>query len=455
MEFLEKYFSTTQIIIMSFLAAILLGACLLCLPTMAADGQATSFVDSLFTAVSSVCVVGMQVLNVSSHWSMAGQVVILLLIQVGGLGVITITTTVMVLLGQKISLRNRILLGDAFNLETLNGLVQFLKKVFKGTVMVEGIGALFCLPVFVPQYGYARGIWISVFHAVSSFCNAGIDIIGTDGVMPYVHDVWFNVVTMLLILLGGIGFIVWWDVIDMLRKRMDPEVRKRTGFHSLSLQSKLSLSMSAALIVFGMLFFFLFEYNNEATIGHFTLGQKLLAALFQSVTTRSGGFTTIPQSGLTVPSVIVTIFLVFIGGSPVGTAGGMKTTTVAVIFLAVMATVRGQEDVTCFRRRISNKTVRKATAIVLISFTVCMAAIILMLVLEDGNALDIVFEIFNALGTAGLTRDFTQTVGLAGKLLLCVCMFLGRIGPITMVIAFTMKDTQTPVRFPEDGITVG
>ncbi|MBR1864986.1 MAG: potassium transporter KtrB [Lachnospiraceae bacterium] len=455
MEFLEKYFSTTQIIIMSFLVAILFGACLLCLPVMAADGQATTFMNALFTAVSSVCVVGMQVLNVSTHWSIAGQIVILVMIQIGGLGVITITTTVMVLLGQKISLRNRILLGDAFNLETLNGLVQFLKKVFKGTVMVEGIGALCCLPVFVPQYGLAKGIWISVFHAISSFCNAGIDIIGSDGLMPYVHNVWLNVITMTLVILGGIGFVVWWDVIDMLRKRLDPEVRKWAGFHSLSLQSKMAITMSAALIGFGMLLFFLFEYNNEATIGHFTLGQKLLAALFQSVTTRSGGFATIPQTGLTVPSVIVTILLVFIGGSPVGTAGGMKTTTVAVIFLAVLATVRGQEDVTCFQRRISGKTVRKATAIVLISFTVCLASIIGMLVLEDGNALDTVFEIFNALGTAGLSRDFTQTVGLAGKLLLCFCMFLGRIGPITMVIAFTMKDTQTPVRFPEDSITVG
>lgn len=455
MEWIREKLSTTQLIILSFLAAIFIGAGLLCLPAAAANGESTPFIDALFTAVTSVCVTGLVTVTTATHWSLFGHVVILILIQMGGLGVVTMTITIMMILGKKISLRNRMLLGDAFNLDTLKGLVRFMKRVLLGTFLVEGIGAVCFLPVFIPEYGGVKGIWYSVFHAVSAFCNAGIDLVGESSFIPYVHNVWVNIVTMLLIILGGIGFVVWWDVLAALGRKRNPDTRKQGFFKDLTLHSKIVLSMTLGLIFIGAFLFLLFEYHNPLTIGQFSFGQKLLAALFQSVTTRTAGFAMIPQEALTIPSVIVALILMFIGGSSVGTAGGVKTSTMAVLVMAVMATVRGQEEVSCFRRRVSEKMVRKALSVILISFLVSIAAVIFMLIFEDGDAFDIIFETYSALGTAGLTRNFTSTVGTAGKLILSMCMFLGRIGPITMVIAFTMKDKQSPGRLPEEKITVG
>lgn len=455
MRFIKKHLTATQIIILSFLFAVLLGALLLSLPVSAVDGQATSFIDALFTAVTSVCVTGLVVVPTATHWSLFGHIVILILIQVGGLGVITITTTILMILGKKISLSSRMLIGAAFNLDTLKGLVRFLRRVFKGTFLMEGIGMLCFLPVFVPEYGLAKGVWFSVFHAVSAFCNAGIDLVGDSSFMPYAHNVWVNIVTMILIIMGGIGFVVWWDVIAVLKKRKNMEIPKGTVFRNFSLHTKIVLSMTVFLILSGTFFFFLFEYNNPLTMGNDTLGQKLMESLFQSVTTRTAGIATISQKGLTTPSIITALILMFIGGSSVGTAGGVKTTTAAVLILAVRSTVQGREDVNCFGRRISEKTVRKSLSIIVISFIASVAAIIAMMIFEKGTSADIIFEVYSALGTVGLSRDFTMSVGMVGKWILSVCMFLGRIGPITMVIAFTMKDKQSSVRLPEEKITVG
>ncbi|MBO5468824.1 MAG: potassium transporter KtrB [Lachnospiraceae bacterium] len=449
----KRHLTTTQMIIISFFATVFIGGVLLSLPFASASGRATPFIDALFTATTSVCVTGLVVVTTATHWSLLGKIIILILIQIGGLGVITITTTLMVAVGKKISLSSRILLGDAFNLETLKGLVRFLRRVFRGTFIVEGIGALCYVPVFVPEYGMIRGIWYSVFHAISAFCNAGIDIVGDSSFVPYVHNIWVNVVTMALIIFGGIGFIVWWDVLHVIREKLAGA--NRGMFNMLALHSKIALTMTVFLILSGTLLFALFEWSNPLTIGDFTPGQKLLAACFQSVTTRTAGIATISQKGLTVPSVITSMFLMFIGGSSVGTAGGVKVTTVAVVALSVAATVRGNNDVTCYGRRISNQIVRKSIAIIFISFLASMVAIICMCILENGESVDIIFEIYSALGTVGLSRDYTATIGLAGKIILCICMFLGRIGPITMVIAFTMRDTKTALRLPKGKITVG
>ena len=449
----KRHLTTTQMIIISFFATVFIGGVLLSLPFASASGRATPFIDALFTATTSVCVTGLVVVTTATHWSLLGKIIILILIQIGGLGVITITTTLMVAVGKKISLSSRILLGDAFNLETLKGLVRFLRRVFLGTFIVEGIGALCYVPVFVPEYGMIRGIWYSVFHAISAFCNAGIDIVGDSSFVPYVHNIWVNVVTMALIIFGGIGFIVWWDVLHVIREKLAGA--NRGMFDMLALHSKIALTMTVFLILSGTLLFALFEWSNPLTIGDFTPGQKLLAACFQSVTTRTAGIATISQKGLSVPSVITSMFLMFIGGSSVGTAGGVKVTTVAVVALSVAATVRGNNDVTCYGRRISNQIVRKSIAIIFISFLESMVAIICMCILENGESVDIIFEVYSALGTVGLSRDYTTTIGLAGKIILCICMFLGRIGPITMVIAFTMRDTKTALRLPKGKITVG
>lgn len=452
---IEKHLSTTQIIILSFLLADLVGAVLLSLPVSAADGRATSFIDALFTSTTSICVTGLVTVTTASHWSLFGHIVILVLIQTGGLGVVTMTMTVMLALGKRISMRNRMLLGDSFNMDTLKGLVSFLKKVFCGTFVVEGIGAVCYLPVFVPEYGFIKGVWYSVFHAVSAFCNAGIDVLGESSFVPYVHNVWVNAVTMCLIVLGGIGFIVWWDIIRFIRLKFSEDTRKAAGLHNISLHSKVVLFMTLFLIVSGGVLYFIFEYHNPDTIGNYTLGEKIMAAVFQSVTTRTAGFATISQAGLSAPSVILSVILMFIGGSSAGTAGGVKTGTIAVIAVTVAATVRGQADITCFHRRISAKTVRKAVAIVLISFLASILALMAMFLLEQGNPSDIIFEVYSALGTAGLTRDYTPLLALPGKVVIITCMFLGRIGPISMVLAFTMRDKQSSVRLPEESITVG
>lgn len=455
MNFIEKHLSTTQIIILSFFLADIAGALLLALPISAADGRATPFIDALFTSTTSICVTGLVTVTTASHWSLFGHIVILVLIQTGGLGVVTMTMTVMLALGKRITMRNRMLLGDSFNMDTLKGLVNFLRRVFFGTFIVEGIGAVCYLPVFVPEYGIVRGIWYSVFHAVSAFCNAGIDVLGDSSFMPYVHNTWVNIVTMCLIVLGGIGFIVWWDIIRFIRLKSSEDTRRATGMHNISLHSKIVLSMTFFLIVAGSVMYLVFEFHNPKTIGNYTAGEKVLAALFQSVTTRTAGFATISQAGLTAPSVILSVILMFIGGSSVGTAGGVKTSTIAVILMTVMATVRGQADITCFHRRVSAKTVRKAVAIVLISFMASIIALTAMFLLERGNPADIIFEVYSALGTAGLTRDYTPLMGMSGKVIITVCMFLGRIGPISMVIAFTMRDKQSAVHLPEESITVG
>ena len=449
----KKHLTTTQMIILSFLSTIMIGALILMLPISSVNGEITSFVDVLFTATTSVCVTGLVVVTTATHWSLFGQIIILLLIQIGGLGVITITTAVLVALGKKITLSSRLLLEDSLGLDSLKGLVKFMKQIFKGTFIVEGIGALGYSLVFIPEHGVVKGLWFSIFHAISSFCNAGIDIVGEASFIPYVHNVWLNLVTMTLIVLGGLGYIVWWDVIGVWREHMKSSWLGL--FQSLSLHTKVALTMTAILLIGGTLLILVFEYDNPESMGDFTLGEKVLAAAFQSVTTRTAGAATISQKGLTDPSVFITIFLMFTGGSSAGTAGGIKVTTLAVVLLSVMATVRGRSDVTCFNRRVSNKIVRKAVAVMMISFFVSIAAIVAIRLLEEGDTVDIIFEVYSALGTVGLTRDFTSTMSDAGKLIIILCMFLGRIGPISMVFAFTLRETKGSARLPKERITVG
>ncbi len=451
----KKILSTTQVIILGFLFIVLFGAAILTLPIAAADGHATPFIDALFTATTSVCVTGLVTVPTAIHWSLFGKVVILVLIQIGGLGVVAMTMLILMMLGKKLSLGYRKLIGDSFNLDTLSGIAVFLKKVVLGTFIVEGIGAFGYAPVFIRDYGIIQGIWYSIFHAISAFCNAGIDILGENSLVPYVHHVWVNFVTMFLIIVGGIGFIVWWDVANVLRYKYGKHNHEKVGRSHLSLHSKVVLKMTASLIIAGAVLYLVFEFHNSDTIGTFTLPQKILACLFQSVTTRTAGFASISQKGLTAPSVLVTVVLMFIGGSSVGTAGGVKTGTIAVLCIAVLSTVRGQNDVTAHRRRISETTVRKALSVVMISGIVSIIALMIMYLFVNGSAIDILFEVYSALGTAGLSRDFTASMNLIGKIIICICMFLGRIGPMSMVLAFTMKNTQGAVRYVEEDITVG
>lgn len=446
--------STTQLITLGFLAAVLVGSVLLTLPISSASGEMTPYLDALFTSATSVCVTGLTVVDTFSHWSLFGKIVILLLIQLGGLGVISFTTGIMVLIGRKITLKDRLLLESAFNLDNLSGLVRFLGKVFKGTMLIEGVGALLSMPVFCPQYGL-RGIWISIFHSVSAFCNAGIDILGPNSLEPYVNNVWLNLVTMALIILGGIGFIVWWDVLRVAGMVRRGEIRRGQFWQRLGLHTKITLFTTAVLIVGGWLLFLVMEWDNPETLEGLNSGTKILAALFQSVTTRTAGFATVPQSGLRTESVLLSVVLMFIGGSSVGTAGGVKTSTIALIFLSAASVVRGRETVTAYRRTIPDKLVRRASAIVAISLATLLMSTALLSLFQVGNLDDLLFETASALGTVGLTRGVSAQLGAAGKILMSCCMYFGRVGPISLAIAFAYRKDKGITAYPEQNITIG
>ncbi len=451
----KREMSTAQIIAVGFAAAVLIGSLLLCLPVSSADGTWTNYLDALFTATTSVCVTGLVVVDTYAHWSVFGQIVILLLIQCGGLGIITFSTAVMILIGRKVTLKDRLLLSASFNLDTLQGLVRFLVRVLRGTLIVEGVGALLCLPVFVPEFGL-KGIWIALFHAVSAFCNAGMDIIGPDSLMRYVGNPWINLVTMALIILGGIGFIVWWDILRVRSEIRAGNIVRRFWFRQLRLHTKIVLVATLSLILGGAAAVFLLEYGNPETLGNLSPGTKLMASLFQSVSFRTAGFATISQKGLRGGTVIIGIFLMIIGGSPIGTAGGIKTTTVAIVLFSAVATIKGEQDVNVFRRTIPHKTLRKAMSVTLVFGLALVFMVVLMSVFESGSMADIAYETASALGTVGLSRGFTATMHTAGKALIIICMFLGRIGPISMAIALNFKShNQIEVKYATEDVTVG
>ena len=444
--------STTQTIMLSFLLAILAGSFFLALPGSSADGQAVPYVDALFTAATSICVTGLVTLPTVTTWSVFGQIVILILIQIGGLGIITIMSGLMISLHRRIGMRDRQLIQDAFNLNTLSGMVKFIKKVLLDTFVVEGVGALLYMTVFIPQYGL-HGIWISLFNAVSAFCNAGMDILSENSLCEYVHNPLVNTVTALLIIMGGIGYIVWWDVVRVCKNL------KKQGlkcFRTLTLHSKIALFITALLLLSGTAAFFVFEYDNPLTLGSYSLPEKIQAAFFQSVTTRTAGFATVPQQNLTNASAFISILLMFIGGSPVGTAGGIKTVTIAVLFVAAFATIKNKEDAVLFQRRISKQAINKAVAVVCTSFLILFASTVLLAAITDAAALDIVYETVSATATVGLTRDLTPKLNMMGKIIIIITMYLGRVGPISLMVAFhTRKEDRHMIKNPTEEISVG
>ena len=444
--------STTQLIMLSFLAVILLGSLLLVLPISSADGISVSYMDALFTATTATCVTGLVTLPTVTTWSVFGQVVILFLIQLGGLGIITVMSGFMIALHKKIGIADRLLIQDAFNLNTLSGLVKFVKKVIMGTAIVESIGALLYMTVFVPQYGL-KGIWISIFNSVSAFCNAGIDIISENSLCDYATNPVINVVTCILIVFGGIGYVVWWDIIRICKLY---KTRRLKCIKSLTLQSKIALWMTAILIVSGALAFFVFEYNNPLTIGEHSIFDKIQISFFQSATTRTAGFATIPQQNLTNPSALVSLLLMFIGGSPIGTAGGVKTVTIAVLFITASSMIKNKDEITIFNRAISQKVVKKAVAVFGMSFTIMFVSTVLLSIVTDASVIDILYETVSATATVGLTRNLTSTLNGWGKIIIIVTMYLGRVGPISLALALnTKKDKQNIVKIPFEEISVG
>lgn len=444
--------STTHIILLSFLVLILIGALLLSLPISSSDGEAKPFLDALFTATTSSCVTGLVVTPTFSSWSIFGQAVILILIQIGGLGVITVMSGLMILLHRKMGIDDRMLLQDAFNLNSLSGLVRFVKKVIAGTLIIEGIGALLYMIVFVPDFG-AKGIWISVFNSVSAFCNAGIDIIADNSLCDYALNPIVNIVTCSLIIMGGIGYIVWWDVIRILKQS---RTKKVGFFKSLTLHSKIAITTTLALILVGAILIFVFEYKNPQTMKDYSLFEKIEVSIFQAVTTRTAGFATIPQENLTNASSIVCLLLMFIGGSPVGTAGGIKTVTFTVLVASAIASIRNKENADVFGRQLTKQAVSKSVAVTCMSFAIMFISTVLLSATTDANALDIIYETVSATATVGLTRNLTPSLDFIGKIIIIITMYFGRVGPISLAVAFRRgKDNQNIIKNPVEKISVG
>lgn len=446
--------STTKIIMLGFIAVIFLGSLLLSLPISAADGKPVPYIDALFTSTTATCVTGLVTVTTATTWSVFGQIVILLLIQVGGLGVITVMAGVMIALKKKMGLSDRLLIQDAFNLNTLSGLTQFIKKVLKGTVIIEGIGALLYMLVFVPDFG-ARGIWISVFNSISAFCNAGIDIFAENSLCDYATNPIINGVTCALVIIGGIGYIVWWDVVRVFKNF---RLQKFKCLKTLSLHSKIALSVTLGLLVFGTLSFLIFEYNNPLTLKDYNWFDKFQISFFQSVTTRTAGFASIPQENLSNPSAIVSLLLMFIGGSPVGTAGGIKTVTFTVLVASAVSTVKNRDEVTLFNRNIRKQAINKAVAVAGVSFAVVFVSTVLLSAVTDKSVIDILYETVSATATVGLTRNVTAFLDIWGKLIIIVTMYLGRIGPISLALAFALRKkskNQNIIKNPTETISVG
>ena len=441
--------NTMQKIALGFLGVILLGALLLWLPV--SNEKPIEFADALFTSVSAVCVTGLVTITPATQFTVFGKGILLVLIQVGGLGVIACMMAFFLIIKKKITMRERVVIQQTYNLDTLSGLVKFIIRILKGTFVVEGIGALLYSLKFIPEFGVLKGICFSIFHAISAFCNAGIDILGSSSYMGYVKSPIISFTTMFLIVLGGLGFTVWHDVYQNTKKVAREKQPVRRLFTRLKLQTKIVLTMTVVLLLSGFLGFFILEYQNPETMGGLNFGQKLMAAGFQSVTTRTAGFASVSQAGLTPGSKLF-------GGSPAGTAGGVKTTTVAMLLLTCIGVIKGKRDTECFGRKIEPSVVRSGIAIILLTFLFWLSGVTLITVLEPHvDFLRIMYEATSAMATVGLTADLTPELGRASQAVLMVLMYVGRIGPITMALVFAGRaDTGAQLRdLPEKRIMLG
>lgn len=435
-----------QILVLGFLTLILVGALLLSTPFVTQTGEATGFLKALFTSTSAVCVTGLVVVDTGTHWNVAGQIIILILIQIGGLGIMTMATSVAIIVGRKISLRSRLIMQEALNQFTIQGVVRLTKYIVITTFIIEGVGAFFLSMNFIPTYGTAKGIFFGIFHSVSAFCNAGFDIIGGGvSLMGYVDVTALNVIVMTLIILGGLGFAV---IIEVLRVR---------NYRKLSLHSKIVIMMTVSLILVGFVLFFIMEYNNPNTLQPLKFQDKVVAAMFQSVTTRTAGFNTIDLSQMYDSSKFLTVMLMFIGGSPGSTAGGVKTTTIALVILLIISVVRGRDDVEFSFRRISRDNVNRALTVIGIGISLGLLVPFLLSITEKGTSfITLLFESISALGTVGLSLGFTSSLSTMGQIIIIMTMFAGRVGALTIVFAMAAnQENKALIRYPESKVSVG
>ena len=460
---IKNRLTSTRLVVLSFLLVIFLGSLLLSFPFAQHPLAATpKYIDCLFTAVSATCVTGLVTVTTATQWSVLGQLIILLMIQVGGLTLITFFTFIVINMGKKINMKNRMAIQASLNQNSLHGMVRIVKLAIKGTLLFEAIGAMvlflfFWLEANIPV---GKAAYWGIFHGISAFCNAGFDVIGDNSLQSFATAPVINITVMMLIITGGIGFTVWKDIQSVTKDLMSKNPKKRI---TLSLHSKLALISTAFLIALGALYFFTTEYQNPATLAPLSFGGKLLASFFQSVTLRTAGFASINQNGLTESSKFVSSIFMLIGGSPGGTAGGMKTITLAIVVASIWATLRGKNDIDVFHRRISNRSLKKAITIIGVMLSLWFVVATVLEFTESTDLfpytfMDLLFEVSSALGTVGLTTGITPYLSVPGKILIMCCMFIGRLGPISIAVALQRKLTTNQndsIHYPEEDVLVG
>lgn len=436
----------TRTIALNFMVIILIGALLLTLPVSSKSGQWTDFMTALFTATSASCVTGLVLVDTFGHWSVFGQIMIIIMIQIGGLGTIAMRVLLATFLRRNITLKARNLLQESINSLQIGGVVRLIRQALKGTLLFEGAGAFAMAFYFVPRLGWYRGIYYSIFHAISAFCNAGFDLMGYQGefcsFVSAVDHPLVNIPIMLLIMIGGLGFIVWVDV-----------WKQKLHFRRYQFHTKLVLTTTAVLVFGGAVIFYLLE--TDASMAGLSLKGKIYASLFASVTARTAGFNTIDTALMSEGGKLFNIMLMFIGGSPGSTAGGIKTTTIAVIVFYMAAYLRGKRGAEVFGRRISDETVRKAVTVFVLNLLLALGVVLVISSVEKLPMLDLMFEAFSAIGTVGMTTGLTRNLGIVGQILMILLMFLGRVGSMSFAFSFYERKPVPKVQLPEIEVPIG
>jgi trk system potassium uptake protein len=437
--------NAVQVLAIGFALVILIGGIILSLPISSVDGKYTNLLDSIFTATSAVCVTGLVTVDTGTHWNDFGKIVIMLLIETGGLGFMSITIFIAVLLGKKITLKDRLIMQEAMNTFNIQGLVKMVKYVLAFTFIVQVCGALLLSTQFIPQFGVQRGIFYSVFHSVSAFCNAGFDLFGNyDSLVNYSSNSVVLLTIASLIIIGGLGFTVSLEIFNYRKARR------------LSTHSKIVLTITIALIVLGAVFILLVEYRNPETLGKMGFGDKLLNALFSSVTPRTAGFNSISTTEMTMAGKLMTIILMFIGGASGSTAGGLKVTTFGVLVFTVISVIKGRDDTEVFGRKFSKETVYKAFTLLSIAMMLVLVVTTILTIAEpDKLFINLLYEATSAFGTVGLTAGVTQSIGWVSKITLIITMYLGRVGAVTVILAVINNKKKNKIKYPEAKILIG
>lgn len=446
MEKQKKKMSHTGGLAVGFALLILFGTFLLTLPAATRTGRSMDVLDALFTATSATCVTGLVVADTYQNWSVFGQLVIIMMIQIGGIGFITIGVYIAVILKKKIGLKQREAIHESVNTIQVAGVVRLTKKIIQGTFLVEAIGAVLLSFHFIPEEGLVKGIYYSVFHSISAFCNAGFDLMGKtvpySSFTAYEDNILINLVLMALVIIGGIGFVVWDDVF-----------RNKWHFKKYLLHTKLVIWTTGVLIAGGTVLFLIFEWNN--LFADMTLKEKLLGALFSAVTPRTAGFNTVDTAALSHSSKLLTIILMFIGGSPGSTAGGIKTTTMMVMLLVAISTVKHTMGTNIFGRRLEEDTIKKASTVFIINLFLAVTACLIILGVQDFSMEDVVFEVFSAIGTVGMSTGITRELNAVSKGVIILLMYCGRVGSLTFALTFAERKIAAPVQQPAEKIVVG